>query len=192
MSHINWDATLHFDPHDPLNAFATHGIPVPTYGNYGGAGYTAGQFGVRTPEPSQLTPETQPVDQLDQLFYQHDLVHQHLRDGTATFSDVVTADIILILGMAALDYTDPGNPNYDPEAGLYEGLSTFATVLKLETELKSVGSDITQLPNYSAIVSDTQEAFVNFTAGLAEAPSEARTLHAALPLFEHHFHDLLI
>jgi hypothetical protein len=119
-------------------------------------------------------------------------VHQHLRDGTATFSDVVTADITLIFGMAALDYTDPGKPNYDPEAGLYEGLSTFATVLKLETELKSVGSDITQLPNYSAIVSDTQEAFVNFTAGLTEAPSEARTLHAALPLFEHHFHDLLV
>ena len=54
MSFINWDATLHFDPHDPLNAFATNGIPVPTYGNYGGAGYTAGEFGVRTPEPSQL------------------------------------------------------------------------------------------------------------------------------------------
>ncbi|WFU45865.1 hypothetical protein QA640_44450 (plasmid) [Bradyrhizobium sp. CB82] len=30
MSFINWDATFHFDPHDPLNAFATHGIPVPT------------------------------------------------------------------------------------------------------------------------------------------------------------------
>jgi hypothetical protein len=55
-----------------------------------------------------------------------------------------------------------------------------------------VHSDITQLPNYSAIVSDAQEAFVNFAAGLAETPSEARTLHAALPLFEHHFHDLLI
>jgi hypothetical protein len=191
MSFINWDATFHFDSHDPLNAFATHGIPVPTYGNYGGPGYTAGQFGAKTPEPSQLTPETQPVDQLDQLFYQHDLVHQHFSDGAATFSDIVTADITLIVDMAALDYTDPGKPNYDPEAGLYEGLSTFGTVLKLETEL---GSDITKLPptTLSAIVSDTQEAFVNFAVGLAEAPSEARTLHAALPLFEHQFHDLLI
>jgi hypothetical protein len=192
MSYINWEDTLHFDPHDPLNAFPTHGIPVATYGNYGGAGYTAGELGAITPEPSQLTPDTQPVDQLDALFYQHDLVHQHFRDGTATFQDIVTADVGAILGGAALTYTDPGSANYDPEAGLYEGLAVLGTVLKLETELKAVGSDITQLPAYSAIVSATQEAFVNFEAGLASVPEEGRTLHAALPLFQHQFADLLV
>src|ERR1043166_8273487 len=93
MSFLNWEDTLHFDPHDPLNAFATHGIPVPTYGNYGGPGYSAGELGGPTPEPFQLTAATQPVDQLDALFYQHDLVHQHFSDGTATFADIVAADV---------------------------------------------------------------------------------------------------
>jgi hypothetical protein len=31
-----------------------------------------------------------------------------------------------------------------------------------------------------------------FEAGLEAAPSEGRTLHAALPLFEHHFADLFV
>jgi hypothetical protein len=192
MSFINWEDTIRFDPRDPLNASASHGIPVATYGNYGGPGYTAGEFGATTPEPSQLTAETQPVDQLDALFYDHDLVHQHFRDGTATFSDIVAADVSLILGMSALTYTDPGDANYDPEAGLYEGLSVFGIDLKLETELKAVGSDITELPTYNAIVTATQEAFVNFEAGLEAAPKEGRTLHAALPLFEHHFADFFV
>ena len=191
MSFLNWEDTLRFNPHDPLNAFATHGIPVPTYGNYGGAGYTAGEFGSKTPEPSELTAETQPVDQLDALFYQHDLVHQHFSDGTAAFSDIVAADVSLILGMSALKYTDPGDVNYDPAAGLYEGLAVVGTVLKLQTELKAVGSDITQLPIYNGIVAATQEAFVNFEAGLESAPREARSLHSLLPLFEHHFADFL-
>ena len=71
--YINWEPSLNFDPTDPLNAFATHGLPVPTYGNYGGAGYTAGTIGGTTPE----TPNPAPVDALDALFYQHDLVYQH-------------------------------------------------------------------------------------------------------------------
>ena len=190
MSFINWDETLHFNPKNPLDAFATHGIPVPTYGNYGGPGYTAGEFGATTPEPNQLTPETQPLDHLDQLFYGHDLVHQHFHDGTATFADIITADISLILGMQALHYTDPGDPNYDPEAGLYEGLASISTVLKLGSELALVGLDITTQPYYAAIVDATEEGLANFEAGLKEAPREARGLHAALPLFEHHFADI--
>jgi hypothetical protein len=189
---MNWEETLRFDPHDPLNTSATHGVPVATYGNYGGAGYTAGELGGTTPEPSQLTADTQPVDQLDALFYQHDLVHQHFADGTAKFADIVAADVGLILGMSALTYTDPGEANYDPEAGLYEGLAMLGVVIKLATELKVVGSDITQLPTYNAIVSATQEAFVNFEAGLDAVPEEARSLHATLPLFEHHFADLFV
>lgn len=164
MSLINWEDSFNFQ--NPLNIFATHGIPVPTYGNYGGAGYTAGAFGATTPEPSQLTADTRPLDRLDALFFQHDLVHQHFHDGTATFFDVVAGDVSLILRMSALTYTDPDDTNYDPEAGLYEGLAVFGIVLKLGIELKAVGSDLTHLPIYNAIVSATQEAFVNFEAGL--------------------------
>ena len=191
MSFLNWKDTFKFNPHDPLNAFATHGIPVATYGNYGGAGYTAGKFGATTPEQSELTAKTQPVDQLDQLFYQHDLVHQHFSDGTAGFSEIVAADVSLILGMSALTYTDPGAASYDPAAGLYEGLAVVGTFIKLEAELKALDGDITELPAYHEIVAATQEAFANFEAGLEAAPREARTLHALLPLFEHHFADFL-
>ena len=69
---INWEPTLHFHP-TSLDPFATHGIPVPTYGNYGGPGYTAGTLGGTTPNPP---PDPTPVDPLDTLFYQHDLVFQ--------------------------------------------------------------------------------------------------------------------
>ena len=40
MSHINWEVTTRFDPNslEP----STHGIPIPSYGNYGGPNYSAG------------------------------------------------------------------------------------------------------------------------------------------------------
>jgi hypothetical protein len=45
---INWEPNLFFDP-TSLDPFASHGIPIPTYGNYGGPGYTAGTLGGTTP-----------------------------------------------------------------------------------------------------------------------------------------------
>jgi hypothetical protein len=131
---------------DPLNAFATHGIPVPTYGNYGGPGYTAGQFGAKTPEPSQLTPEIQPVDQLDQLFYQHDLVHQHFSDGAATFSDIVTADITLIVGMAALDYTDPVSRTMIPKQASTRDFRRLAPYSSLRPSLRACTATLRNSP----------------------------------------------
>ena len=61
-------------------------------------------------------------------------------------------------------------------------------VAKLALEL---GENFTQLPGFDQIVAPTQEAVVNFEAGLEAAPSEGRTLHS-LPLFEHHFADLFV
>jgi hypothetical protein len=46
---INWDVTIRFDPNSVL-ASTQHGIPVPSYGNYGGPNYSAGDEGGRTPE----------------------------------------------------------------------------------------------------------------------------------------------
>jgi hypothetical protein len=75
--HINWEVTTRFDPNslEP----STHGIPIPSYGNYGGPNYSAGVENGRTPE----TPNPPPLDALDALFYEHDLVYQHVQDGTA-------------------------------------------------------------------------------------------------------------
>jgi hypothetical protein len=41
--HINWEVTTRFDPNslEP----STHGIPIPSYGNYGGPNYSAGVEG---------------------------------------------------------------------------------------------------------------------------------------------------
>jgi hypothetical protein len=61
---LNWEALSHFDPHSP-DPFATHGIPLPNYGNYGGANYSAGEIGGHITGTSADPP---PVDQLDALF----------------------------------------------------------------------------------------------------------------------------
>jgi hypothetical protein len=41
---INWDVTARFDPSSLASSTqgtSTHGIPIPSYGNYGGPNYTA-------------------------------------------------------------------------------------------------------------------------------------------------------
>jgi hypothetical protein len=69
---FNWDPKIFFDPTNLNDIFATQGIPIPTYGNYGGPGYTAGTLGGTASVPA----DPLPVDPLDDLFYQHDLAIQ--------------------------------------------------------------------------------------------------------------------
>jgi hypothetical protein len=122
---INWDVTARFDP-DSLVAstqgVSTHGIPIPSYGNYGGPNYSAGVEGGTTPEGPNPTPA--PVDALDTLFWQHDLVYQHVKDGLVPPQDIpnaiAQADVTLVEGMYALTQT-----NLDPEAFLYDALGTL-------------------------------------------------------------------
>ena len=99
--HINWEVTTRFDPNslEP----STHGIPIPSYGNYGGPNYSAGVENGRTPE----TPNPPPLDALDALFYEHDLVYQHVQDGTAPPTAIAQADVHLVEAMYGLTQTDP-------------------------------------------------------------------------------------
>jgi hypothetical protein len=171
---INWeDSSLRFDPNSP-DPFATHGLPLPVYGNYGGPNWSAGQVG------GTITPTSPPpVDDLDELFYQHDFVYQTSQDPLTR----TLADIQLVEGMRDLTFTDPdGDPNYDPEAGLYEGFATLGILAQL-----AAGG--VMLPDQDDIV---QEAIVNFEAGLAAVPGEARSLHGAFQVFEHQYLDLLL
>jgi len=62
---INWDVAFHFDP--LALRPAPFGAAVPTYGNYGGPGYTEGAFG------PLVAPYEPPVDALDALFLAHDV-----------------------------------------------------------------------------------------------------------------------
>jgi hypothetical protein len=177
---LNWEALSHFDPHSP-DPFATHGIPLPNYGNYGGANYSAGEIGGHITGTSADPP---PVDQLDALFYQHDLVYQTSTD----FFVRAAADVRLVESMHALTYTDPGDAHYDPEAGLYEGLATLGIVGQLAAE-----DVLPHLPpsDQLLIAEATQEAVVNIEAGFAEIPGEAKSVHGAFHVFEHQFLDLL-
>src|SRR5262249_31455343 len=125
-SDINWEPNLSFNP-TSLDPFATHGIPIPTYGNYGGPGYTAGALGATTPPPP---PNPIPADQLDQLFYEHDFALQQAQaipDPHAAAEAVVTASVGLVLAMDQLTLTQPSSPAVQ----LYEGLATLAVTSQL-------------------------------------------------------------
>ena len=180
---INWtDSTQRFDPNSP-DPFATHGIPLPVYGNYGGPNWSAGQVDGKITGNPLIDPA--PVDDLDQLFFTHDFAYQGHPDPIHNPGDLVAriqADIALVQGMHNLTFTDPGQPNYDPEAGLYEGLSTLGIL----GQLAAFGI---HLPNQQDLV---QEAVVNFEAGLEAVPGEAKSLHGAFHMFEHQFLDFLL
>jgi hypothetical protein len=180
---INWNVTTRFDPNSLQPS--THGIPVPSYGNYGGPNYSAGVEGGTTPE----TPTNPaPVDALDFLFWQHDLVYQHVQNGAAPPTAIAPADVLLVEGMYGLTQTDFFNNN--PEALLYDALGTLTIVGKILTTPEEFAYFQTLSPpeQYLVGVLAPQEAVQNFEIGLAETPgNEARSLHGAFQVFEAHF-----
>jgi hypothetical protein len=194
--HINWDVTVGFDPNSL--APSTHGIPVPSYGNYGGPTYSAGVEGGTTPELADLNPSdpsTYPVDALDWLFWQHDLVYQHFKDGTATPLQIAQADVNLVEDMYSLRHTDSALFTNDPEALLYEALGTLSIVGKILTTPQEFAYLQTLSPAEQFLVGvlAPQEAVQNFETGLAETPgNESRSLHGVFHVFEAHFSDFLL
>jgi hypothetical protein len=180
VGHINWDPNLSIDPTDLTNPFATHGIPYPTYGNYGGPAYTAGTLnGTATPPP----PNPPPVDALDKLFYAHDFA---LQQANGNVQVIVGASIDLVHHMDVdqdvLKLTDPHSLNYDPAAQLYEGLATLGVVSQL------IAPAWHSIPTIQAqIEKEAQHAVTNFEEGLAAIPGEAGSLHGVFHVFEHTF-----
>jgi|SRR5262245_159023 len=175
VGHINWDPKLSFDP-TSLDPFATHGIPIPTYGNYGGPGYSAGTLGGTTPPPPNPNPP--PVDALDALFHAHDFA---LQQANGNLPAIVGASIDLVLNMdGRLDVQ--ALIHSDPAAQLYEGLATLAVVSQL------IAPAWQSIPTFQAqIETAAQNAVTNFEEGLAAIPGEAGSLHGAFHVFEHKF-----
>jgi hypothetical protein len=171
MTFINWDETIRFHPKE-LGP-AKKGIPLPTYGNYGGPGYSAGEIGGTTPLLNELTADTQPKDALDALFYTHDLAYEQ-NPGSPT------ADLALIQGITALSDEQLA----DPEAQLYAGFATLALVGQLAVSGTLEQLDQSQL---GGVLAATQEAVENLEAGLEAIPGEARSLHGAVHVFEAKF-----
>jgi hypothetical protein len=185
VGHINWDPNLSFDP-TSLDPFATHGIPIPTYGNYGGPAYSAGTLGGTTPPPPNPNPP--PLDALDELFYAHDFA---LQEANGNPQVIVGASIDLVLNMDlnmnVLSLTDPNSPKYDPAAQLYEGLGTLAVVSQLIASAWQFIDQSTQ----AQIETAAQHAVTNFEEGLAAIPGEAGSLHGAFHVFEQKFAESL-
>ena len=186
MSNINWNVTVRFDP-TSLQSPAQHGIPIPSYGNYGGANFSAGVEGGITPEGPNPIPA--PVDPLDNLFWAHDLVYQHVQDGLVPPVDIpntiAQADVTLVEGMFALTPTIT-----DSEEFLYDAVATIGIagkILNTPTELAYLEAH----PFDAAIVlTAAQTAIQNFDLALAENPGEARSLNA-FHGFEARFTQLL-
>src|SRR5262245_26073174 len=162
---INWGVTARFDPNSLVPS--THGIPIPSYGNYGGPNYSAGVENGTTPEGPNPIPA--PVDSLDTLFWQHDLVYQHVKDGLVAPQDIPTAiaqaDVTLVEGVYALTKT-----NLSPEALLYSAVATLSVggkILTTPSELAYLGAHPLDA---AAVVTAVQAAIPNFEVGLAETP----------------------
>jgi hypothetical protein len=179
--YINWDVTTRFDPNSLVSSapdISTHGIPIPSYGNYGGANYSAGVEGGTALSP----PSPPPVDALDTLFWQHDLV---LQNTSATPLDIAQADVTLVEGMYAL--TQPPTP-LDPEGLLYDAFATIGIVAKILTTPTELAYLQAHPLDAAVVITAAEAAIPNFEIGLAETPAnEARSLNGAFHVFEARF-----
>jgi hypothetical protein len=120
MSHINWTTDVFIDPATLTAGPGPNGIPVPTYGNFGGPDYSNGQVGGTIPLTGGALP---PVDKLDGLFFAHDLAYQLHPSAT----EIPSADLALIHGIEYLTATK----QLDAEASLYGGAATLGLIASM-------------------------------------------------------------
>lgn len=103
------------------------GIPLLTYGEYGGPGYTGGHY---LPPGSASPPadyEVAPIDPLDALFRLHDIAYDPVLSGTDPLAQA-QADVALIQAIARLP-----DPKLDAQASIYGGLATLGLIARVES-----------------------------------------------------------
>lgn len=183
MAYIQWEKPFFVDPATGEIVLAgTEGaVPLPTYGNYGGGGYSAGAFGgeplttlsgepLTQDELTQLGSDLQdPRDALDFRFYLHDVASNDV--GEPYDQEQAQADAALVEDLVELD------ARYDPEASLYAGGATLGMIarLALNDEL-----DALSLP---LLVVATEDAVGDIRYGLENLPQQELVSALAL-LFE--------
>jgi hypothetical protein len=150
---INWNVDVLIDP--VTLSPAAGGVPVPTYGNYGGPGYSNGSIG-GTITIGALAP----VDSLDTLFYLHDLAYQLQPQS----NEIPSADLALIQGIELLTATG----QLDAEASLYAG----GTILGLLSFMAVNGN----LPSATELVPAETTALSEIEYGLAHLTPGERGL----------------
>jgi hypothetical protein len=172
MAYIQWDRPFFVDPStgEVVPAGTEGAVAVPTYGNYGGGGYSAGKFGgelstALSGEPLSQEQLTQskigsenPVDDLDYLFYLHDVASNDV--GEAYDSEQAEADAALIDQLIDLD------ASYDPEASLYAAGATFGMIGRL-----ALNDQLDVLPP-EALVAATQDAVGDLEYALENLPQQ--------------------
>ena len=70
---INWTKDVYIDPVTLTAGPGPNGIPIPTYGNYGGPDYSNGSVGGIIPTSGAL----RSVDSWTTCFFNHDLAYQN-------------------------------------------------------------------------------------------------------------------
>jgi|1186.fasta_scaffold207505_2 hypothetical protein len=173
-----------FGPNEGINLDPAHppvviaGIPVFTYGEYGGPGYTAGQYGVLATSAA-LYESVKPIDPLDALFKTHDMAYDPGISGLAALDPLAQAraDVALIKGIDHIP-----NSQLDADAAIYGGLTTLVTIAKVE------------LGPHPELLSSQQDfhfatdALYDIQRGLHDlSPAE---LAIAAPLVETAFHNI--
>ena len=134
-------------------------------------------MGGDTPEAPNGDPtlvEPAPRDALDTAFYFHDWAYQQTPGATI----LPQADFTLLQTIDDLDLNDP-------EAILYAGFASLSIIGQLVSSQDALAQltleQLASLPGY------TLDAVQDLEAGLAAAPSEGRSLHGALHVFEAKF-----
>lgn len=171
MAYIQWEKPFFVDPAtgDIVPAGTEGAVPLPTYGNYGGGGYSAGAFGgeplttlsgepLTQDELTQLGSPQAPRDALDYRFYLHDIASNDV--GEPYDAEQAEADAALVEELIDLD------ARYDPEASLYAGGATFGMIgrLALNDQL-----DALSLP---LLVAATEDAVGDIRYGLENLPQQ--------------------
>ena len=127
MPHINWDKPFFIDPStgETVPPLTPGAIPLPTYGNYSGGNYSAGEFGgvlitepVGTPYSFPMlnaigTDAQDAADIIDYFSYVHDV--RSSQTGPLYNAAQAQADAQLLSSVVAVD------SHFDPEAALYAG-----------------------------------------------------------------------
>ncbi|MGY8665926.1 Ig-like domain-containing protein [Bradyrhizobium sp. UFLA05-109] len=112
-SHVNFDLTVPLYPNGPQ---------IPTYGNYGGPGYTGGAIGGNNFD-------VPPVDALDQLFQAHDLAYSEAGSApneTAQTQAKILADLTLLSGISQIAPSE-----LDANGHQYAGLTMIAFIQQI-------------------------------------------------------------
>ncbi|MXQ12657.1 hypothetical protein [Microvirga makkahensis] len=134
------------------------GVLIPTYGKYGGPGYSDGEVLDYPTQPVDYS--SKPVDALDALFKRHDKAYDSLDP-----LDRAIGDLALLEGISRLP-----NGQLDPEASVYAGLATLLFIQQL-----TIVNDHPELLSEKAAIRYTSGALHDIERGLAELDASDRT-----------------